>query len=186
MTKLSLPELNKQLKTYKAEELVSIIIDCYKSSADVKKYIHMMLEPESTENQLFDEAKKKILHQFYPDRGEPKLKLAEAKKAISEFVKLSNNQVKMIELMIYYVELGVEFTNDYGDMYESYYDSMASMYQNVLNKINDNGSGLYHVFQDRLRAIVRNTSGVGWGFHDQLADLFYIFAVDYEEDPEVN
>ena len=45
----------------------------------------MMLEPESTENQLFDEAAKKILHQFYPDRGEPKLKLAEAKKAISEF-----------------------------------------------------------------------------------------------------
>ena len=65
MTKLSLPELKKQLKTYKAEELVSIIIDCYKSSADVKKYIHMMLEPESTENQLFDEAKKKISHQFF-------------------------------------------------------------------------------------------------------------------------
>ncbi|MDF2647115.1 MAG: hypothetical protein K0Q73_2920 [Paenibacillus sp.] len=91
MTKISIPELKKQLKTYKAEELVSIIIDCYKSSSDVKSYIHMMMEPESTENQLFDEAKKKILHQFYPDRGEPKLKLAEAKKAISEFSMVSSN-----------------------------------------------------------------------------------------------
>ncbi|MEW9701968.1 hypothetical protein [Paenibacillus sp. SI8] len=151
MTKLSLPELKKQLKTYKAEELISIIIDCYKSSADVKKYIHMMLEPESTENQLFDEARRRFCTS-----------------------------------LIYYVELGVEFTNDYGDMYESSYYSLASMYQNVLNKINiDHGSSLYYVFQDRLRAIVRNTSEVGWGFHDQLADLFYNFAVDYEEDPEV-
>ncbi|MBE1446129.1 DUF6155 family protein [Paenibacillus sp. OAS669] len=185
MTKLSLPELKKQLKTYKTEELVSIIIDCYKSSPDVKKYIHMMLEPESTENQLFDETKKKILHQFYPDRGEPKLKLAEAKKAISEFTKLSNNQARTIDLMIYYVELGVEFTNDFGDMYASYYASMVSMYQNALNKISsDHGNGLYYVFQERLRAIVQNTSGIGWGFHDELADLFYEFAADYEEDPE--
>ena len=182
MTKLSLPELKKQLKTYKTEELVSIIIDCYKSSPDVKKYIHMMLEPESTENQLFDETKKKILHQFYPDRGEPKLKLAEAKKAISEFAKLSNNQARTIDLMIYYVELGVEFTNDFGDMNASYYNSMVSMYQNALNKINS--EGLFRLFQDRLRAIVQNTSGIGWGFHDDLADLFYEFAADYEEDTE--
>ena len=62
----------------------------------------------------------------------------------------------------------------------------STMYQNVLNKINDNGSGLYHVFRIGLRAIVRNTSGIGWGFHDQLSDMFYMFAVDYEEDPEVN
>lgn len=186
-TKLSLPELKKQLKTYNAEELVSIIIDCYKSSADVKNYIHMMLEPESMENQLFDEAKKKISHQFYPDRGQPKLKLAEAKKAISEFSKLSNNQARTIDLMIYYVELGVEFTNDFGDMYASYYSSVASMYQNALNKINsDHDISLYYVFQDRLRAIVQNSSGIGWGFHDELADLFYEFAADYEEDPEVD
>jgi hypothetical protein len=185
MTKISLPELKKQLRTYKTEELVSIIIDCYKSSEDVKKYIHMILEPESTENQLFDEAKKKILYQFYPDRGEPKLKLAEAKKAISEFGKLSNNQARTIELMIYYVELGVDFTNDYGDINETFYYSMESMYQNALNKIRaDNGNGLYHIFRDKLKAIVRNTSGIGWGFHDQLSQMFYEFAVEYEEELE--
>lgn len=64
MTKISIPELKKQLKTYKADELVSIIVDCYKSSSDVKSYIHMMLEPESTEDQLFDEATKKYYISF--------------------------------------------------------------------------------------------------------------------------
>lgn len=185
MTKISIPELKKQLKTYKADELVSIIVDNYKSSEDVKRYIHMMLEPESTENQLFDEAKKKMLHQFFPDRGHPKLKLSEAKKAISEFGKLCNNHARTIDLMIYYVELGVGFTNSYGDIDEPFYYSMESMYQNAINKIRtDSGSGLYHLFRDRLKGIVRNTDGIGWGFHDQLAGMFYEFAVDYEEDIE--
>ncbi|MDQ0885140.1 TusA-related sulfurtransferase [Paenibacillus sp. V4I9] len=185
MTKISIPELKKQLKTYKAEELVSIIIDCYKSSSDVKSYIHMMLEPENTENQLFDEAQKKILHQFYPERGEPKLKLAEAKKAISEFSKLCNNEARTIDLMIYYVELGVDFTNEYGDMYESFYYSMGSMYHNALQKITaDNGSGLFHLFRDRLKGIVQDSGGVGWGFHDHLVEVYYAFAADYEDEIE--
>ncbi|MFD0696195.1 DUF6155 family protein [Paenibacillus sp. GCM10027628] len=182
MTKISLTELKKHLRTYEAEELVSIIIDFYKSSEDVKKYMHMMMDPESTENQLFDEAKKKILHQFYPERGEPKLKLAEAKKAISEFGKLCNNPAKTIDLMIYYVELGVEFTNDNGDMNESYYNSLVSMYQNALKKISaDHGIGLYHAFRDRIRAIVKDTSDFDW-FHDDLDQLFTDFAGEYEED----
>lgn len=183
MTKFSIPELKKQLKTYKAEELISIIVDNYKSSEDVKRYIHMMLEPERTENQLFEEAKKKILHQFYPNRGEPKLKLAEAKKAISEFSKLCNIEARTIDLMIYYVELGVKFTNDYGDIYESFYNSMVSMYHNAFQKITGySGSGLFQLFRDRLKGIVQNTSGIGWGFHDQLVEIYYEFAADYEDD----
>lgn len=144
-----------------------------------------MLDPESTENQLFEAAKKKILIQFYPDRGEPKMKFAEAKKAISAFAKLSNNQVRTIELMIYYVELGVQFTNDYGDMYESFYNSMESTYQTTLQKIAADGTGgLYHMFREKLMAIVDNTQNVGWGFHEGLADIYYSYVGGFEEDED--
>lgn len=183
MTKMPLPELKKQLKTYKVEELISIIVDCYKSSDDVKKYIHVMLDPESAENQLFDEARINISRQFYPERGEPKLKLAEAKKAISEFNRLCSNPVRTFDLMIYYVELGVEFTNDYGDIDEPFYNSMESMYQNVVNKIRAaKDPGLYSLYRDRLNAIVVNTDGIGWGFHDQLDGMFFEIAQEFGED----
>lgn len=185
MSKISLPELKKQLKTYKPEELVSIIVDCYKSSADVKKYIHMMLDPESTENQLFEEAKKKVLIQFYPDRGEAKLKFAEARKAISEFNKLTNNQVRTIELMIYYVELGVQMTNEYGDMYESFYNSMVSMYQSAVQKIaEDTSGGRYHLFRERLMTIIARAGNVGWGFEEGLADTYYSYVGGFEDEDE--
>lgn len=132
------------------------------------------------------EAKKKILHQFYPERGEPKLKLAEAKKAISEFDRVCNNQIRTIELMIYYVEIGVDFANRYGDMYESFYYSMGSTYATALQKIaaSDGGNGLYFSFRDRLLGIVNHSNRMGWGFHDQLCELFYGFAADYEDEIE--
>jgi hypothetical protein len=182
MNKLSLPELKKQLKSYKTNDLISIIVDCYKLSDDVKKYVHIMLEPESTAQQLFEEAKSRIVQEFYPNRGEPKLRLAQAKKAITEFNKLCNDHVKTLELMIYYVELGVEFTNDYGDINEQFYYSMESMYQNVLKKIRaERGRGLYNLYRDRLIAIVNNTEDIGWGFHDQLAGMYLEMEHEYED-----
>ncbi|MEC0231010.1 DUF6155 family protein [Paenibacillus alba] len=185
VSKISIPEVKKHLKTYKAEELISIIIDCYRSSEDVKKYIHMMLEPEGTEDQLFEEAKKKVLQQFFPERGVAKLKLADAKKAISEFGKLSNNPVRTLELMIYYVELGVEFINVYGYFSEPFYNSMASMFYNVNNKIEaDSGRGLYDLFHDELEAIVGESKGVGWGLFEQLCEMFCELARNYEDEDE--
>jgi hypothetical protein len=156
-------------------------MDCYKLNEDVKKYIQVMLEPESAVQQLYEEAESKILHEFYPNRGEPKLRLAQAKKAISEFNKLCNDHVKTIELMIYYVELGVEFTNGYGDINEPFYYSMESMYQNVLKKIRaEKGIGLYNLYRDRLKAIVSSTENIGWGFHDQLAEMYFEIEQEYE------
>lgn len=186
MTKLTIPQLKKELKTYEADALISIIIDNYKSSPDVKKYIHMLLDPDNTENQLYDEAKKKILHQFYPERGEAKLKLGEAKKAITEFDRVCNNQIKTIDLMIYYVEIGVDLANEWGDMYETFYNSMVSTYASALQKIgaSDGSNGLYFSFRDRLLGIVYHTDGMGWGFHDALCELFYTFAADYEDEIE--
>jgi hypothetical protein len=68
----------------------------------------------------------------------------------------SNDEVKTLDLMIYYVELGVDFTKTYGDIYESFYSSMASMYGNVLKKINGN-DGLLRLYKSRLENIVFNT-----------------------------
>ncbi|MNW15437.1 hypothetical protein D3C71_2139360 [compost metagenome] len=48
----------------------------------------------------------------------------------------------------------------------------------------DHDAGLYFIFRDRLEAIVRDSNGVGWGFHDGLADIFYTYAVDLGEELE--
>ena len=73
--------------------------------------------------------------------------------------------------MIYYVELGVKFTCDLGDINEPFYNSMESMYKAAAEFAAKNGLAEDH--RGRFKKIVDNTSGIGWGFHDCLGELYY-------------
>ncbi len=76
--------------------------------------------------------------------------------------------------MIYYVEQGVICTNNYGDIDENFYGSLESMYEDAVVLLSRlNSYELIEQFRPRLRKIVRDTSGIGWGFHDQLSDIYY-------------
>ncbi len=72
--------------------------------------------------------------------------------------------------MLYYVEMGVAFTNEYGDIHEKFYSSMESMYEKALRVISE--KQLEETFQNRCKQIVHETSDIGWGFHDTLSDIY--------------
>lgn len=182
--KLTVLEIKRALKTYDKDALVSIIMDCYKQSKDVKNYIHVLLNPEEAIEQLYEKAKLQITNEFFPERGFGKLRLAVAKKAIAEFRELSKDELRTIDLMIHYVEEGVDFTNEYGDINDQFYNSMILMYRNVIDKIMDKQQ-LYNQFHVRLGTIVKETSGIGWGFHDVLSDIYGELIVVFEEEFEL-
>jgi hypothetical protein len=73
--------------------------------------------------------------------------------------------------MIFYVEIGVNYTNSYGNIDEDFYYSMESMYEQAINFIEANK--LKKPFKDRCLRIVNETEGIGWGFHDQLCEIYY-------------
>jgi hypothetical protein len=101
-------------------------------------------------------------------------KISDAKKAVNEFKKISTNEKLTIELMLYYVEMGIEFTNTYGDINEAFYNSVAAMYESVVSAINkQDDSKICNNFKDRLKAVVEDTNGMGWGFHDELSDIYW-------------
>lgn len=72
--------------------------------------------------------------------------------------------------MIYYVEMGVKFTNAYGDIEEPFYNSMESMYLNAAKFIVRHE--LQSLFQERCQELVTETRGIGWGFHDMLSEIY--------------
>lgn len=181
--KLTITDIKKSLKSYEKEALVSMLIDCYKQSREVKNYIHVLLNPEEAIKELYQTAKNQIYNEFFPDRGFGKMRLAVAKKAISDYKKLSNDVASTIDLMIFYVEAGVEFTNAYGDINEQFYSSMLTMYSNALNQLMDNPA-LYNQYQPRLQSIIEHTRGIGWGFHDGLCYLYGSIAVEFDEEYE--
>ena len=58
------------------------------------------------------------------------------------------------------------------DIYETFYNSAASVYNQAIKAINSGSAELYNTFADRLKAVAENACE-GWGFKDEMMDLYY-------------
>ena len=63
-----------------------------------------------------------------------------------------------------------KFTNEFGDIDEPFYISIESMLDDLAVMMRNNPE-LYPKFQNRLGKLEKSTSGIGWGFHDHIADV---------------
>jgi len=167
--KLNLNHLKKYLKTCSQDELIQDVVELFKKSQAVKDYYQIKLYPEQ-ENQIAARYKKIIEDEFFPSRGFGKARLSVAKKAISEYKKACRTDECLVDVMLFYVEQGVKFTNAYGDIDEPFYISMEGMYEKAVANIVK--QGLQDMFLRRCRRIVEETSGTGWGFYDALSDIY--------------
>jgi hypothetical protein len=170
---LSMTELKNILKQQTKENLVSMVAECYKNSDKIKELISVKYAGNDAVKQIFEGYKIKIQDVFFPDKLSGRLMLSEARKAISDFKKLCNDEELILDLMLFYVETGVEATNTYGDLYEEFYNSVEKMYLSVIETINNHkDSRIFSVLSKRLKAVVDDTGGIGWGFHDNLTDMY--------------
>jgi hypothetical protein len=167
--KINLTILKKHLKDRSQAELINDIAELYKRFQPVKDYYQIQLAPQD-ETQVAAKYKKIIEDQFFPTRGYGKARLSVAKKAITEYKKVNQQDVGLIDIMLFYVEQGVKFTDAYGDIDEAFYISMEDMYEKAVNEIIKHGQK--NTFQKRCQKIVSDTSDMGWGFHDTLSEIY--------------
>jgi hypothetical protein len=165
----SLRDLKRYLNNSSKEQLVNDISELFKRFNSVKDYYQIQLSPQE-DTQISAKYKKIIENEFFPARGIGKAKLSVARKAVTEYKKISKTPASVADMMLFYVEQGVKFTNSYGDIDEPFYNSMESMYENAMECIAK--FELQDVFKARCRKIVEDTSGIGWGFHDALGEIY--------------
>ena len=72
--------------------------------------------------------------------------------------------------MLTYVENGTRFTNEYGDIEESFYNSMESVLGEAA-KLVQSQPDLYEKFSDRFIGLRRATYGIGWGYGDAVHEI---------------
>ena len=168
---MSKSALKSHYRALTKDQLIAELMELYDNFKPVKEYLEYKLTPNPWERLAF--YRNLILEEFYPRRktAEPKMRLAVAKKAIADFRKLNPSPEMLADLMFFYVETGVQFTLDYGDIHEAFYSSMESMYLKALEYIDS--VGLLTKFEERASDIMDKTVNIGWGFHDTLSDYFY-------------
>ena len=169
---MKITELRKHLKESGQDQLIKDIVDLYQKNEFVKDYYITKYNADNSLTVLI-KYKEIIEHEFFPINGYGKARLSVAKKAITEFKKISKDKTSTAELMIFYVETGVQYTDCYGDINESFYLNMEGMYKRALDFIVK--KSLEGKFQDRCLKIVNDTVNMGWGFHDELCESYYAY-----------
>ncbi|MFZ4544468.1 MAG: DUF6155 family protein [Saprospiraceae bacterium] len=167
---MGLSDLKKELKKLDRDQLIDLIADLYKENKSAKEFLDLYVDPNDRE--LFNKYKDKVFKAFYPTRGYG-YKLKDGKQAISDFEKLGPSLDLLADLMLFYVETGVKFTLDFGDIDKAYYNNMESSYKAALHlakKVN-----LLDEFANRAEKIVNDTRNIGWGFYYSLAKIYADF-----------
>lgn len=167
-------QLNRSgLKAYltqcSKQELEHDLDDLFSKFEVVRNYYQSKLMPKDN-LQLSDKYRRIINNEFFPRRGFGRARLAIAKKAITDYKKVCASPDQLADLMLFYVESGVNFTNAYGDITATFYSSMETMYAQAAQHIIKHD--MRHLFQERCAQIMRKTEGIGWGFHDTMRDIY--------------
>lgn len=163
---VSWKDLKSELKNCTQSQLLDLLGELY----DLNVTNRHFLQARYTRCEVSLESYKKTIRKaLHPGFGHP-LRLSEGRKAIREYKKAAGNPKNLLELMVYYVECGNGFTLEYGDIDEPFYNSLISMFSEIVKYlITAQDQYLLSLFLPRLQNIVHKASGMGWGYYDELA-----------------
>ncbi len=100
------------------------------------------------------------------------MRLSEGRKAISEYKKAMGDPHGLLILMLHYVRCGNDFTLEFGDIDESFYDSMCSMVNQICKLlIRQEDISLAKEFVPLLELEHQRIDGqIGWGYPDEVGE----------------
>jgi len=168
--------LKKHLQSLQKEQIIEQVLELYINYKPVKEYFTFFLNPD--EQGMFKKYRALIVNEFYPKTKSfnPKTRFSVAKKAISDFSKLNPSPELIGDLMVTFVENACQFTFDFGDMWEQYYVSTAVNYNQSLKFLHKNN--LLENFKLRMENCVKYAEPCGYGFADEISDLYYEYYGD--------
>jgi hypothetical protein len=162
--------VRQQLATWEKPDLLALVKDLYEVAAENRDFIQARSKTGEGDETL-EKYRGKIVDQFFPARGDGKLKLGEARKAIRDYRKATGNLPGTAELLMTYVENGAQFTHEFGDIDERFYNSVESVLEELAALLRGVARELYPQFSERLARVEQMTDGIGWGFHDFVANI---------------
>lgn len=178
MKQIGIKELRSYLNQQNDEELILQIVELFKTFDQVKDFYQIRLNSDSDDTavrKIYEEKIRKIFFPARPSYARDFPRYADARKIVTAHKKVAISPSCIIMLMLFYVEMGCAFTNEYGDMDEPFYKSFESMFNSAVKEI------VKHGLQDELKVHCQdivNSAPSGWGFFDSLD---YIFQQGFKE-----
>src|SRR3989442_38345 len=163
-------DVKESIASLDTKELVQLVASLYKLSKGNRDFLHARFsvgdDPIAPYKKIIDDC-------MFPDvmKNKP-IQISTAKKAINEYSKAVGDAKGEAELMTYFVECGNEFTVQFGDIDEGFYDALLRMYDRAIKKVLSLPNEEQRAFRERLRTIMVTSDGIGWGYHDGLCEQY--------------
>ena len=163
-------QIRRQLNGWAKPALIGLVKDLYDASSGNRDFLQARLGPRADAGAMLEKYRQRVVEQFFPKRGFGKLKLAEARRAIRDYRKATGDLAGTIDLMVTFVEKGTEFTLEFGDINEAFYNSLDAVLDEVVKLLSREGSDLYPRFRARILPLRDDADKIGWGYGDSLLE----------------
>ena len=175
---MSKANVKKYIKSLDKSSLEELVMDLYSARKEAKDYLEYVIKPN--DKGKLEEYREIITKEFFPSCGDAKLRFSVCRKAVSEFKSLDPAPEFLADLMLYIPECASEIANDWGDMWEQFYDAAENNFKAAMKFISEHH--LQDQFQKRIDIILHNCESSGWGFPDSMWDIYYDYSdLDDEE-----
>jgi hypothetical protein len=175
MEKPSLRNLKKYLQGLPSDEVIADIITLCKDIPAAKDYYLAKMSPDA-ESAILEKYKKIIKNEFFPARGFGRAIASEVRKAINDFKKIAKSPNNVVELLFFHVSTGVDYTNEYGDINDSFYTSLENSFEQALKYSVQHGIAIE--VKEKAKMLRDKCKGFGWGFSDCVIGFYNSFYHD--------
>jgi hypothetical protein len=161
-------EVRTVLATQGPAQVLAVVRDLYELGGENRDFLNARCLAAANRLEPY---KRTIGAAIYPDvyRGKT-VRVSAARKAISQYTKATEDHAGTLELMVYFVERGNQFTVNFGDIDEGFYSSLSSMFGCILEMLKRSDAESVESLVPRLIAIRDAANGIGWGYHDYLRE----------------
>jgi len=173
-TNHSWKELKLVLEGFPKGDLIGLVQDLYRLSANNKTFLDTrFLNHGRPSREDLKPYKARIRRAVCPaPSGKHGIRLSDGRRAIGAFKKAHGHAGALLELMVYYVSCGNETVLEYDELDRSFYESMISMFGDIVTLLNREGDPkLMDEFVPKLALeINRLDEHTEWGYADALRD----------------
>ena len=162
-------DVKAKLAGFDRAGLIGLVQDLYVASKDNQAFVHARFGLGAD---VLKPYKATIDHWLWPDVFKNQdTSVAKAKKAIADYKKAVGQPEGLAELMVFFCERAVGFSNDVGLQDESYFDALVRMFDQACKAVlalpaDRRGERLV-----RLDAVRRLGHNLGYGVGDDMDDL---------------
>jgi len=171
-TKPSWRNVKQVISQWSDDQLRGLVQDLYRLNSNNADFLHARLLEDASDHGL-GPYKKRIRKAICPtEPWTQDIRLSEGRKAISDYKKAKGDVRNLLTLMIYYVQCGNDFTLEFGDINEAFYDSLCSMVDQIKKRLlAEQDTDLASEFLPMLEHEFTRIDGqMGWGYPDEVGE----------------